>query len=474
MISGTLINNGTLNGQTSTIRFNGNPVEINGLGTSSFNNLTIESTADLTLNTSISIGKNLVIDGNLIADAGNFIFNGSNSSTISGSASNVIFGDIEQAKTSGATTTLAMPISVNGDMTLSSGVIITTTTNLLTIEDDASSTPGNANSFVSGPIKKVGNDSFIFPLGKGTKWARLGISAPGNTTDAFTAQYFNTNFSDTLTMAGSPTPVLHDVSTREYWICDRTAGTANVKLQLFWETKWSGVNTYTSDLVVARWNGTGWENKGQSNITAGTPGNVTSNTITSFSPFTFGSLSGFINPLPITLIQFSGELNNKNEVELNWKTVSELKNDYFTIEKSSDGIHFEEVQKVKGAVNSDKILDYRIIDPRPYQGISYYRLKQTDINGKTTIYHELVTIYYTSNSSKISVYPNPSSSHINIELSGDQDETIHIKNIDGKIIDTIQLNGKHVQIDVSNYENGVYFIEIGNKFKISSFKFVKI
>jgi len=473
LISGSFINNGTLNGQTSTIRFNGNPSEINGLGTSNFNNITIESAADLTLNSTINIGRNFVIDGNIIADAGTIVFNGSNSTNISGSAASISLGDVEQIKTLGATTTLSLPVSIFGDLTLTSGVILSTTSNLLTIEDDATSTGGNANSYVSGPIKKIGNDSFIFPLGKGTKWARLGIGAPSNTTDAFTAQYFNSNYSDTLTMAGSPAPVLHDVSTREYWMCDRTTGTSNVTVQLFWESTWSGINTYTSDLVVARWNGTGWENKGQSAITAGTPGNVTSNTITSFSPFTFGSLSGFINPLPITLLDFSGELK-ENKVILNWKTVNEINNAYFTIERSRDGFNFEQVGTVKGAGNSDNILNYELIDYRPFNGISYYRLKQTDLNGSSVYAGTIVTINNIEKGQTISLYPNPASQSLTLNIEGGIDEIITIKNSDGRIIYTAQYNNNANTIDISNFETGIYIIEVDNKYKSRQLKFVKI
>ncbi|MDI1233079.1 MAG: T9SS type A sorting domain-containing protein [bacterium] len=473
LISGSFTNNGTLNGQTSTIRFDGNPVEISGIGSTTFNNIKIESAADLALTSSININQNLIVDGLFDANAGTIIFTGTTASAISGSASGVALGDIEQSKT-GANTTLSIPISVFGDMTLTSGNIVSSTTNLLTIEDDATSTAGNANSYVIGPIKKVGNDSFVFPLGKGSKWARLGIGAPANATDAFTAQYFNINYSDTLTMAGSPAPVLNNVSSREYWTCDRTTGTSNVKVHLFWETKLSGVNAYTSDLVVARWNGSGWENKGQSAITGGTPGNVTSNTVTSFSPFTFGSLSSSMNPLPITLLSFDGEINNKNEVELKWETVNEINNAYFTIEKSIDGINFELVTTIKGAGNSIDIISYQTLDYNPYKGISYYRLKQTDFNGLSQYAPKTIYINFNSKSSTMAIYPNPTNGRVNIDLNSKTEGIITIKNTLGKIIFSESFIDNKMAFDLTDYEKGIYFVTLETKNTSNCIKIIKM
>ncbi|MEZ4805238.1 MAG: hypothetical protein R2852_07090 [Bacteroidia bacterium] len=126
---------------------------------------------------------------------------------------------------------------------------------------------------------------------------------------------------------------------------------------MFWETSLSGVNNYSTDLVVARWNGSAWENKGQSAITVSIPGSVTSNTVTSFSPLTLGSVFR-LSILCQNCLGFDGVLNPQNKVDLHWKTASETENFYFVIERSRDGDNFSELLTVESYGNSQSIQSY--------------------------------------------------------------------------------------------------------------------
>lgn len=85
--------------------------------------------------------------------------------------------------------------------------------------------------------------------------------------------------------------------------------------------------------------------------------------------------------LPIKLLQFEAKANG-TKVDLVWSTAEEKNNDYFTIERSVNGIEFEKVVEIKGAGNSTTTLHYHSFDLSPLEGISYYRLKQTDYNGQ--------------------------------------------------------------------------------------------
>jgi hypothetical protein len=96
-------------------------------------------------------------------------------------------------------------------------------------------------------------------------------------------------------------------------------------------------------------------------------------------------------PLPITLLFFEAKVVEGN-VALSWVTASEINNDYFEIEHSADGKNFMKVTYVKGAGNSTEIKEYNCIDYFPLQGITYYRLKQIDFDGISSL-SDVVAVY---------------------------------------------------------------------------------
>lgn len=433
-ITGNLVNNGTLTGGTSTITFDGVGSSIEGIGTTNFNNLTISTGADLTLNQSINVGKNLVVNGTFTASGRTVGFTGTGSSTISGTTSPVVFDDFVQNKSSG-TLNLSVPITITGDLTLTNGIINTTSANILTLEDEATSTSGSSSCFVDGPMKKVGDDAFVFPVGDGNVWARIGMTAPASVTAAFQAQYLGTAYSNT----SSVTAPLHHVSKLEHWIFNRTAGTDNVRVTLYWEDGNNINKIYDlANLVVARYNGTSWVSETQSGGTSGnaTSGSVTSQVVSSFSPFSFGALTTS-NPLPIELLDFRVEKNATHGADIKWRTTSEKNNDYFTIERSRDGHTFEDLVRIKGAGTSTDVLNYTVTDTEPYNGISYYRLKQTDFDGSYS-YSQLIALTF-GNQNILQVFPNPvylgKTSMLMINgISASEEVTIRIRNLQGKEI----------------------------------------
>jgi hypothetical protein len=87
-----------------------------------------------------------------------------------------------------------------------------------------------------------------------------------------------------------------------------------------------------------------------------------------------------VSLLPVDLLNFQARADN-GAVELNWTTVTEDENDYFSIERSSNGKTFEEIGRIKGAGTSRQVKTYMFRDVSPLEGISYYRLRQTDFDG---------------------------------------------------------------------------------------------
>jgi hypothetical protein len=128
--------------------------------------------------------------------------------------------------------------------------------------------------------------------------------------------------------------------------------------------------------------------------------------------------------LPVTLLSFSATYRaTEQRVRLEWITSSEVNNDFFTIERSSDAIHFQAIENIRGAGNSRERLSYVAYDEQPLAGQSYYRLKQTDFDGANS-YSKMLVVKSGEVGAGIqsfSVSPNPSEGQqLKINLNGEQ------------------------------------------------------
>jgi hypothetical protein len=169
--------------------------------------------------------------------------------------------------------------------------------------------------------------------------------------------------------------------------------------------------------------------------------------------------------LPIELISFDGQCNN-SEVELNWVTASETNNDYFTIQKSSDGISFINVGNINGAGNSN-IYEYYSYNDEPYANniTTYYRLKQTDFNGNYT-FSKIIYTDCIGDASTLDSYHLYATDEkkIVIQLNTNTVANAFIKvyDLSGKEI-AILLNGENIDIGFHTYtcslnRSGVYIV----------------
>jgi len=347
-------------------------------------------------------------------DGGNarLLFHGSGAQTfdLSGASGNYN-GDIGIDKPAGNVQLLSDLVMDAGgqDLQFAHGDLLTTANEILIMGDNVACSGASDSSFVDGPMRKVGNDAFTFPIGgEGIYYAPIRISAPGNVNDAFTAEYFHDDPQDIPYDVSAVGAGLDHVSRCEYWDLERTAGSSNVRVTLSWAARSCGVNLL-SDLCVARWNGSQWDSHGNGGTTgtmaAGTVITHSALTPTAYGPFTLGSTS-WGNPLPVELVNFDA-VKNVSQVDLRWVTATELNNAYFVVERTVDGIGFEEVITVPGAGNSVSPITYTGVDAAPVQGISYYRLRQVDLDGSSTN-SDLVAVDFTGGTSRAMVlYPNP-------------------------------------------------------------------
>jgi hypothetical protein len=365
-------------------------------------------------NFDMSMAGDWMNNGSFSANLGAVTFDGTNLSTISGTSSTSFYDLIVNNTAADSALEITVQTNVINHLTLTNGVISTSTGNELVIFDDATTSSGSNASHVDGPLRKIGDESFVFPVGDNGKWARLGISNLINgpsPTDEFTAQYLhelNPNaFWDSVDYAGDYDD-LHNTSVVEYWNLERNVGASQPQVSLYWSDNAESYINDTSELVVAHYvGGNTWVNEG-GHATGGLASGLVTTTghINSFSPFTFGSVTGgTTNPLPIDLLSFEASVEGE-EVRLEWITLSEVNNDYFIVERSGDARQFEALVKVDGAGNSTAQQWYVEYDHQPLSGFNYYRLKQYDFNGKIQ-YSETVAVHFQS-LTEIGIYPNPS------------------------------------------------------------------
>jgi hypothetical protein len=328
-----------------------------------------------------------------------------------GSAS-PIFPTLVLAKSSG-TVTLNTDVTITGSATFTAGVLNTTATNLLNFADDATVSGANNTSYVDGPVRKTGDDAFTFPVGDQNFYRPIAISAPANAADHFTAQYFKASQSFGNSSTWDPSFVT--MSTCEYWILDRTAGTSAVAVTLSWneDACMPGYITSMPDVRVARFNSgtSNWVDEGNGGtggaVAEGTI--VTASAVNTFSPFTLASINSN-NPLPVELGAFWASDLGK-AVQLKWITYSEENNESFTIQRSATGFEFISIGTTEGAGTSNAQHTYTFLDGEPAGGISYYRLKQRDYDGKES-YSGVIALQRKGEVLPFMAYPSPAGDEI--------------------------------------------------------------
>lgn len=279
----------------------------NGPNSMSFSNLTIRSqgttTGSCLLNSSITINGTLSIstNGRLGGQTNTITLNGAwsnaaawvpgtstvvlaGSSAINidkTSAGNEVFNNLTINKSAVVAVTLNKAVDVRGVLTLTNGLINTNSSNLLTLNASASLTGGSNTSYVNGPMRKRGTTAFIFPLGKSSVSASpyhpLAITAP-STASNFVAEYFGTG----QVSGSAKAATINTLSSCEYWTIQRDSGSATVTPTLNWNAN-CAVTNY-SELTVAAWNGSIWNDLTSGTLNASSPqGSLQAGTSITFS-----------------------------------------------------------------------------------------------------------------------------------------------------------------------------------------------
>jgi hypothetical protein len=176
--------------------------------------------------------------------------------------------------------------------------------------------------------------------------------------------------------------------------------------------------------------------------------------------------------LPVTLLDFNITKNQKSSIQLNWKTASEAKNKYFTIERSANANIWEDLIKVNAVGNSITTNTYSAIDNNPLKGINYYRLKQTDADGKFS-YSKILSARI-DEGTNIELYPNPVTNSLTLKgLPTNRILQFVIKDVQGGQIGNF-INQSPSAVEVSWLKQGTYILQVyDNNILIYNTRFMK-
>jgi hypothetical protein len=299
-------------------------------------------------------------------------------------------------------------------------------------------------------------------------------------TGVFDATGGNNLMSTTAYLTIDPTVQIHPYTGEPYLqrhvqITPTSSGIADVKLY-FTQAEFLALQaavpaiTSINDLVVTKFDDAGvWANA----VYFPTPV-VTANdpwpgvhslkiSVTGFSRFYIHArfLGG---PLPVNLLSFTGTCQD-SKVTLNWSTASEINNDYFTVERTKTGEQWEFIATVEGAGNSNQVRNYEAVDNNPMNGVSYYRLSQTDFNGTVKSFGP-AEVSCSSTGSEVSVYPNPFKDELVINyrnMTGPKAD-VKIMDILGNIVmdrsfDLQPSGSDSFMLNLGDLATGLYYIQ---------------
>lgn len=430
----------------------------------------VGSSATLNLNNATVTfnGTNFESAGTFNAQTSTVVMAGNSPTTITG---DITFNNLTINNAAGVT--LAGNITVTGTLTLTNGKLNSTASQLLIVSENGAVSGAGPDSYVTGPVRKVGNGAagFTFPIGSPGHYAPIGIESVANglSTDYFTAQYFDTPYGSGPADRVIDNPqagTFEAISFNEYWNLDRSAGSnmeARVRL-FFRDFGRSGIQNI-DQIVVAHHNGTEWVSEGGSVTNQVVRGSVLSGTLTSFSPMSSGGPDDVVTP--VTLISFQGK-NNGAYNELTWETATEKNHSHFEVYRSLNGEDFEWIADVQGA-NSSQGAAYAYQDAHQGPGNYYYQLKQVDFDGQFEWFNIVLVAVAPDTETQWRMFPNPVGEdrvvHLNLAKSIDksQDPVFELIGLSGKKLYKTRISSTSDAYEVripGHIKAGMYLVRV--------------
>lgn len=216
-------------------------------------------------------------------------------------------------------------------------------------------------------------------------------------------------------------------------------------------------------ILVYRAGQTGpWTEIATANAIAGDQIVFTNQSITLDGYYTLATKDYTVSPLPVELVAFDASLAER-KVLLSWQTASEFNSSHFDVQRSDDGQNWSTIGTVAANGSSQVTIDYSLVDPAPLTGVSYYRLKQVDLNGDFHL-SDTRSINNSPKVNQVKVYPNPADNGSVTILSDEPISSLLVYNALGKVVFDAKIDSEDTYLlDTQSFESGMYWINLNGE-----------
>jgi hypothetical protein len=176
--------------------------------------------------------------------------------------------------------------------------------------------------------------------------------------------------------------------------------------------------------------------------------------------------SGGFGTLPLHWLSVSGYITTAEQAKINWRVTEQNVNSY-EVEKSNNGISYSSI----GSINSkgDGENNYSFTEMQSLTAPAYYRVKQTDLDGKFS-YSSIITLR-NNNPQAVSIYPNPAKDLVTVVVGNELlNKNASLSDMHGKLLQTIKISSLSFTVNVTGFPGGIYLLKIGNETPVKIIK----
>jgi len=435
-VSGNFINNGTFTPGTGTVNMNGSTAQtIGGASAITFNNLTINNTAGVSLNVG-DVNASPIVNGILTLTAGRLNLGSNN-------------------------LTLGINASIGGTPS-SSNMIVAASTGELRKRFASGTSDPSPFTFPIGTI--AGGNEYtpvVLDFGTSTFGAAAYVGAKVSDVKNGTMMNTITNYIDRNWVV-EPNDISSYIYEIKLYYTDNDVilsgmGEGDIKPVKLSTGQWYQPDDLDATFTNAIKQGSGFIYSNSNYMVWGG--------LSTFSEF--GGAGGSNQPLPVELVSFTGACD-EGIINLTWQTASEFNSSHFDVEKSRDGENWQLLTTLPSAGTSNELITYQSTDQNGTEGNNYFRLRQVDIDGTEKLYDpinvscsEVTTGYFSS-------FPNPSGTSFQVVVNNKEligTCTLNMVDASGKVIEQRTIDVKEgINLFVINQElnPGIYFLNITN------------